>query len=69
VYFNRDVETETVKAVKFLWKRKRFEERNWKRKQTRKYLTFWGAGSGSIFYKTWGRNVETEAGSGSSGSG
>jgi len=41
------VETEAVKAVKFLWKRKHVEERSWKRKQTRKHLTFWGAGSGS----------------------
>jgi len=32
---NRDIE-----AVKVLWKRKHFEERSWKRKQTRKYLTF-----------------------------
>jgi len=31
-----------------------FEERSWKRKQTRKHiLTFCGAGSGSIFHKTW----------------
>jgi len=35
-----------VKADKFLWKRKHFEERSWKRKQTRKHLTFWEAGSG-----------------------
>jgi len=34
-----------------MWKRKHFEERSWK--QTRKHLTFWGAGSGSIFHKTW----------------
>jgi len=34
------------------------EERSWKRKQTRKHLTFWGAGSGSIFHKTWGRDAE-----------
>jgi len=27
-----------MEAVKFLWKRKRFEERSWKR--TRKHLTF-----------------------------
>jgi len=52
----RDVEAE---AVKLLWKRKRFEERSWKQKQTRKHLTFWGAGNGSIFHKTWG--VEAEA--------
>jgi len=42
-----------MEAVKFLWKRKRmhFEERGWKRKQTRKRLTLYGAkkeaGSGS----------------------
>jgi len=40
--YNRAVE---AKAIKFLWKRKRFEEGSWKRKRTRKYLTFWGAGS------------------------
>jgi len=51
-----------LEAVKFLWKRKHFEERSWSRKQTRKHLTFWGAGS--IFHKTWGRDVEAEAGSG-----
>jgi len=33
----RDVEAE---AVKLLWKRKHFEERSWKRKQTWKHLTF-----------------------------
>ena len=31
-----DVEVEAVEAVKFLWKRKHFDERGWKRKQTRK---------------------------------
>jgi len=35
-----------VEAVKFLWKH--FEEKSWKQKQTRKHLTFWEAGSGSI---------------------
>jgi len=30
---------EAVEAVKFLWKRKHFEERSWKRKRTRKHLT------------------------------
>jgi len=29
----RDVEAEAVKAVKFLWKRKHFKERSWKRKE------------------------------------
>jgi len=46
------VETEAVEAVKFLWKRKHFEERSWKRKQTRKRLTLYGAGSGSKKYST-----------------
>jgi len=50
-----------AEVVKFLWKRKHFEERSWKRNRTRKHLTFWGAGSGSIFHKTWGRNVEADA--------
>jgi len=50
------LKTRNVEAVKFLWKRKQFEERSWKRKQTWKLLTFWGAGS--IFHKTWGRSVE-----------
>jgi len=49
----RDEEAEAVEAVKFLWKRKHFEERSWKRKRIRNHLTFWGAGSGSIFHKTW----------------
>jgi len=30
-----------LQAVKFLWKRKHFEERSWKRKQTRKRLTLY----------------------------
>jgi len=34
-----------LEAIKFLWKQKHFEERSWK--QTRKRLTFYGAGSGS----------------------
>jgi len=40
-----------AEAVKFLWKRK--------------HLTFWRAGTRSIFHKTWGRDVEVEAGRGS----
>jgi len=40
------------------WKRKHFEGRNWKRKRIQKHLTFWGAGSGSIFHKTWDRDGE-----------
>jgi len=41
-----------AEAVKFLWKRKHFEERTWKRKQTRKRLTLYGDGSGSKKYST-----------------
>ena len=41
---SRDVEAE---AVKFLWKRKHFDEKNWKRKRTRKRLALSGDGSGS----------------------
>ena len=44
---NRDVEAEAVEAVKFLWKRKHFDEKDWKRKRTRKRLDLSGAGSGS----------------------
>jgi len=46
----RDVEAKAVEAIKFL--RKHFEESSWKRKQTRKRLILYGAGSGSktIFY-------------------
>jgi len=39
-----------LEAVEFLWKRKHFEERSWKRKQTRKRLTLYGAESGSKKY-------------------
>jgi len=39
-----------VEAVKFLWKRKHFEERDWK--QTRKRLTLYEAESGSKKYST-----------------
>ena len=45
---NRDVEAEAVKAVKFLWRWKHFNERDWKRKRSRKHKTSRGAGSGSI---------------------
>jgi len=41
-----------VEAVKFLWKRKHFEKKSWKRMQTRKRLTLYGAGSGSKKYST-----------------
>jgi len=44
-----------------MWKRKHFKERSWKRKQTWKHFTFYGAVSGSIFHTTWGRDVEAEA--------
>jgi len=50
--WTRKLETEAVEAFKFLWKRKRFEERSSKRKQTRKRLTLHGAGSGSKKYST-----------------
>jgi len=46
--WDRDVEAEAVEVVKFLWNRKHFEERSWKRKKTRKQLTLYGAGSESI---------------------
>jgi len=39
-----------AETVKFLWKRKHFEERIWKRKQTRKRLTLCGVGSESKKY-------------------
>jgi len=35
------------------WKRLNFCGSRKKRKRTWKHLTFWGAGSGSIFHKTW----------------
>jgi len=41
-----------LEAVKFFWKRKHFEERGWKRKQTRKRLTSYGAGSWRKFYSS-----------------
>jgi len=50
-----------VKAVKFLWKRKHFEEAE--------AFDFLKSGSRSIFHKTWSRDVEAAARSGSSGSG
>jgi len=46
------MEEEAVELVKFLWKRKHFKERSWKRKQTRKRLTLSGAESGSKKYST-----------------
>ena len=44
---NKEVETEAVEAVNFLWKRKHFDGRDWKRKQSRKRPILTGAGSGS----------------------
>ena len=45
---SRGVKAEAMEAVKFLWKRKRkqFDEKDWKRKQTWKRLILSGAGSG-----------------------
>jgi len=59
-----------AEAVKFFWMRKHFEERSWKRKQTRKRLTLYGAGSGSKKYSTasaslWKRKRLNFFGSGS----
>jgi len=34
--WKRKLKEEAVEAVKFLWKRKHFEKKSWKRKQTRK---------------------------------
>jgi len=48
----RKLEAEAVEAAKFLWKRKHFEDRSWKWKQTRKRLTLYGAGSESKKYST-----------------
>jgi len=49
-----------LEAVKYLWKRKQFEERSWKRKQTRKHLTFWGAEAFFIKHEAevWKRKLE-----------
>jgi len=51
-----------VEAVKFLWKQKHFEERSWKRKQTRKHLNF--EESEAFFIKhgagMWERKLEAE---------
>ena len=46
---SRGVKAEAMEEVKFLWKRKRkhFDEKDWKRKQTLKRLILSGAGSGS----------------------
>jgi len=52
--WSRDVEAvlNVVEAVKFLWKRKHFEERSWKQNQPRKRLTLYRAGSGNKKYST-----------------
>ena len=47
-----------VEVVKFLWKRKHFDERDRKRKQTRKRLILPGAGSGSKKFRRWGSGSE-----------
>ena len=44
---NVEAEAEAVEAVKFLQKRKHFDEKDWKRKQNRKRLILSRAGSGS----------------------
>ena len=52
---SRHVEAE---AVKFLCKRKHFDERDWKRKRTRKRLILSGAGSGSKKFQRSGSGSE-----------
>ena len=42
---SRDVEAEAVGAVTFLWKRKHYDKKDWKRKRTRKRLALPGSGS------------------------
>ena len=44
---SRDVEAEAMEAVKFFWKRKHFDEKDWNRKRTRKRLILSEAGSES----------------------
>ena len=55
-----DVELKVVEAVKFLWKQKRkhFDERDCKRKRTRKRLILSGAGSGSKKFQRLGSRSE-----------
>ena len=43
--WKRKLKPAEVEAVKLLLKRKHFDERDWKLKQTRKQLTLSGAGS------------------------
>ena len=43
----RKLEVEAVEEVNFLWKRKHFDERDWKQKPTRKRL---------ILIRSWKRN-------------
>ena len=52
--WKRKLEAEAVEEVKFLWKRKHFDERDWKRKRTRKRIILSGAGSGSKKFRRWG---------------
>ena len=47
-----------VEVVKFLWKRKHFDQRDWKRKRTRKRLILSGSGSGSKKFQRWGSGSE-----------
>ena len=49
--WKRKLKAEAVEAINFLWKRKHFDERGWKRKRTRKRKHWKGAGSGSSFFK------------------
>ena len=57
--WKRKLEAEAVEAVKFLWKRKHFDEKDWKRKRTRKRLALSGAVSGSKNSK--GEKVEANS--------
>ena len=52
------MEAEAVEAVKFSWKRKHFDERDWKRKRTRKRLILSGSGSGSKKFQKLGSERE-----------
>ena len=54
----RKLEAEAVEAVNFLCKRKPLDERDWKRKRTRKRLILSGAGSWSKKFQRWGSGIE-----------
>jgi len=58
----RDVEAEVAEAIKFLQKRKHFDKRSWKWKQTRTF-DFSKSRKQKYFHKTWGRDVEAKVGS------